>query len=129
MTRRVDDAAILAGLAAGLDDHQIADAVGCAAVTVRRRRQDPEVQAELRHVRSSVMRRNLDRLGHLVALAIDRVEAALHDADTSPAVAVSALRAAVAAFADHHDRDEIVARLETLEATMTTTNMAIRSTK
>ena len=70
MPRRVDDAAVIGAIAAGLSDDEAALRAGCSPVTIRRRRADPAVQAELREARSETLRRNLDRLGALVSLAI-----------------------------------------------------------
>ena len=100
MPRRVDELhTVIAAIAVGMTDDQAATAAGCSPTTIRRRRVDPAVQAELAWpARGETLRRQLDRLSGLVSLAIDRVEAALaRDDETSPSVAVSALRAAVAA--------------------------------
>ena len=113
MSSRGNFESLVAGLAAGLPQRQVAELSGLSVATVQRRAQDPAVKAAVTQVRATQLDRTVGRLNGLAEQALNRLERLL--ADPTPNVALKAVELALGAAERWRlliDQDARIAALE-----------------
>lgn len=101
-------------LARGMSSDKVGESVGRSGRTIRRWREDPGFEADVRDARREILGEITDAIG---AAARDAVEA-LHDAlkDKSPAIRVRAATALLGALPAVREHLDLAERIEEIEA-------------
>ena len=108
--RSPGDASLVGDLAAGRSTAVLASETGLSERTIRRRRRDPEVLA----ARAVLADRVIDQLAASATKAVTTLDRLLDC--QNPSVAVAAARTILQGLMAMREHDELVARVEALEA-------------
>ena len=108
--RSPGDTSLLADLAAGRSTADLAAETGLSERTIRRRRRDPEVL----EARAALADRVIDQLAASSTRAVTTLDRLLDC--QNPSVAVAAARTILQGLMAMREHDELVARVEALEA-------------
>ena len=112
------DSVLIAALAAGATYEDAATQAGVSERTVRRRLEDAEFSGQVDATRSEMIARAVGRLAEASTEAADTLRGLL--AARSETVRLGAARSILELAVRLREHDELVSRIEALEATLTT---------
>ena len=110
------DRILAASLAAGATERAAADAAACSERTVRRRLEDTEFQELLVETRGRICQEVLGRAVSHASRAVGVLGEIMDNQEFRPAVRVSAARALLDCVLRFRETDELVRRIEHIEA-------------